>query len=96
MYCADKSTVFVLQMAVCILTTRKKNIWQQGDYILSGGYSDYSLVECDAVWIGTVTDVFKQHLPNHATLRRTVPQSEALYRLLHILNESGLLICYND
>ena len=68
MYCADESRVFVLQLAVCILTTRNENIWHLGDYILDGGYSDYGLLGCDAVWIGTVTDVSKQHtyLPNHA------------------------------
>jgi hypothetical protein len=78
MYCADKSIVFVLQLAVCILTTRKVNIWHPGDYILDGGYSDYGLLGCDAVWIGTITDVSKQNIC------QTTRRCDALYRSLSI------------
>lgn len=72
----------MLQLAVCILTTSNENIWHPGDYILDGGYSDYGLLGCDAVWIGTVTDVSKQNIC------QTTRRYDAPYRSL------GLCIVY--
>jgi len=78
MYCADKSRVFVLLLAVCILTTRNENIWHRGDYILDGGYSDYCLLGCDSVCIGTITAFSKQHIC------QTTRPYDALYRSMSL------------
>jgi hypothetical protein len=71
--------VFVLQLAGRILTTRNENIWHPGDYILDGGYSDYGLLGCDAVWNDMVTDVFKQRICQTTRLYNAVYHSLSLF-----------------
>jgi hypothetical protein len=85
----DKSRVFVLQLAVRILTTRNENIWHPGDYILDGGYSDYGLLGCDAVCNDIVTDVFKQHIC------QTTRRYNAVYRSLSLFIVCNVIFLIN-
>ena len=79
--CGQKGS-FVLKLTVCVITSRNENIWHPCDYILDGGYSDYGLLGCDAVWIGTATDVSKQHICQTTRLYFVLYNSLSL-RIVH-------------
>ena len=63
--------------------------------MLDGGYSDYGLLGCDAVWIGIVTDVSKQHIcqttQHYNELYRSLSLC-ILYCLIFLINRNCSLV----